>query len=193
MSESFITKKAIAEGLKEVLLEKSFDKVSIADITGRCRLNRQTFYYHFQDKYELLTWIYYGELFQKVMEDITFENWHQKIQGMLDKMKAEKSFYMNTIRCARECFSDYLLEITEALFKEAIEALDGQEKLQENEKAFIAQFLAYGVCGVTLSWVENGMKMPTQEVANHLKMVAQDCEKLAYNRYLAAKPSEKQE
>lgn len=184
MSESIITKKAIAEGLKEVLKEKTFDKVSIADITGKCGLNRQTFYYHFQDKFELLTWLYYGELFQEVIEDITFENWHVKIKVMLDKMKAEKGFYTNTIRCAGECFSDYLFDITNALFQEAIEALDGQEKVKEQEKIFIARFLAYGVCGMILSWVAKGMKTPAQELADNLKMAAQDSERLAYSRHI---------
>ena len=53
MSDSLITKKAIAGALKTVCKEKAFDKISIADITAACGLNRQTFYYHFQDKYEL--------------------------------------------------------------------------------------------------------------------------------------------
>ncbi len=49
-----LTKKAIAEGLKELCHHKDFNKISVRDITEQCGLNRQTFYYHFQDKYELL-------------------------------------------------------------------------------------------------------------------------------------------
>ena len=63
MSDSLITKKAIAQCLKNLAAEKSFLKISIGDITAACGLNRQTFYYHFQDKYELLDWIYYEECF----------------------------------------------------------------------------------------------------------------------------------
>ena len=51
MPDSNITKHAIAAALKELCREKSFDKISIADITSTCGLNRQTFYYHFEDKY----------------------------------------------------------------------------------------------------------------------------------------------
>ena len=89
MSESLITKKAIATALKSLILEKPFDKISIADLTKACGLNRQTFYYHFQDKYELLTWIYYTEGFAFVVEDITFENWDQKILLLLNIMKKD--------------------------------------------------------------------------------------------------------
>jgi len=34
MSESTITKKALAEGLKNLIKSKSFDKISVADIAG---------------------------------------------------------------------------------------------------------------------------------------------------------------
>ena len=44
-----LTKKAIAEGLKELCHHKDFNKISVRDITEQCGLNRQTFYYHFQD------------------------------------------------------------------------------------------------------------------------------------------------
>lgn len=43
MPDSNITKHAIAAALKELCREKSFDKISIADITSTCGLNRQTF------------------------------------------------------------------------------------------------------------------------------------------------------
>jgi len=38
MSESLITKKALAEGLKGLMKTSSFDKISIADIAGSCGL-----------------------------------------------------------------------------------------------------------------------------------------------------------
>lgn len=43
MAESLITKKAIAGGLMELCQHKRFEKISIADITNICGLNRQTF------------------------------------------------------------------------------------------------------------------------------------------------------
>lgn len=51
---SLTTKKAIAFTLKELLLEKPISKITINDITERCDINRQTFYYHFQDITDLI-------------------------------------------------------------------------------------------------------------------------------------------
>ena len=96
VSESLITKKAIAYGLKELTKKKSFDKITIRDITETCGLNRQTFYYHFQDKYELADWIYYNEAISIIINDLTFDNWDSKLLLMLTQMKNESYFYQNT-------------------------------------------------------------------------------------------------
>ncbi len=57
MSDSIITKKAIAVSLKDLMKKKSLAKITVSDIVKNCNLNRQTFYYHFKDKYDLLHWI----------------------------------------------------------------------------------------------------------------------------------------
>lgn len=186
MSESLITKKAIAEALKELCKVKNIEKISISDITKNCGLNRQTFYYHFQDKYELLNWIYYNELFIKVIENISLENWSERIYKLLEIMKENRYFYINTIKSSDEYFKDYLFNITIELFKEAIEKIDEEENLNEDNKRFISEFYSFGICGVILSWVKSGMKEPTKSLVNHLKQLALNTEKLGYERYLSS-------
>jgi len=56
MSNSAITKKAISESFKKLCHEKPYNKISISDITDGCGLNRQSFYYHFQDIIDVLEW-----------------------------------------------------------------------------------------------------------------------------------------
>ena len=73
MSESILTKRIIADGFRAVMAKKSFEKITISDITDQCGLNRQTFYYHFQDKYELLNWILYTEVITPFTEDLTID------------------------------------------------------------------------------------------------------------------------
>ncbi|MGL4737197.1 MAG: dihydroxyacetone kinase transcriptional activator DhaS [Cellulosilyticaceae bacterium] len=184
MSDSIITKRAIAQALKSLILTKPFEKISISDLTSACGLGRQTFYYHFQDKYELLTWIYYNEGFSPVVDAITFENWDQKILLLLEIMKKEQFFYCHTITADSHYFMDYLLEITSTLFTEAIEALDTAHKLDASQKQFFSQFYAYGICGVILSWVTSHMKQSPQEIAINLKKLAHHSEHLGYTFYL---------
>lgn len=54
MSE--VTKKALEQSLKNLLLKKPLTKITINDITEDCGINRMTFYYHFKDIYDLVEW-----------------------------------------------------------------------------------------------------------------------------------------
>ena len=58
MADSNITKNALAAAMKKLMREKKLSKISIADICGECGMNRNSFYYHFRDKYDLVNWIF---------------------------------------------------------------------------------------------------------------------------------------
>lgn len=48
------TKRDLRRGLEELLGNKSFDKISVAEICEKSSINKMTFYHHYQDKYDLL-------------------------------------------------------------------------------------------------------------------------------------------
>lgn len=43
------TKETIIDAFWQLLEEKPFNKITVQNIVERCALNRNTFYYHFQD------------------------------------------------------------------------------------------------------------------------------------------------
>ena len=71
------TKFAIAFAFKELLLEKSIDKITINDITEKCGINRQTFYYHFHDIYELIEWICETDADHVLKQNKTYDTWQE--------------------------------------------------------------------------------------------------------------------
>ena len=50
------TKEAIAQAFEGLLEKRSIDKITVKDIVAECGVNRQTFYYHFRDIYDLMEW-----------------------------------------------------------------------------------------------------------------------------------------
>mgnify|MGYP000558918361 CR=1 FL=1 len=57
MSVKKITVTALETALKDIMRQTPFEKITVSDITNRCQLNRQTFYYHFQDIPDLICYM----------------------------------------------------------------------------------------------------------------------------------------
>ncbi|MDD3809820.1 MAG: dihydroxyacetone kinase transcriptional activator DhaS [Erysipelotrichaceae bacterium] len=175
MAESTITKKALAAGFKELLKEKSFDTISVQDITKSCGLNRQSFYYHFHDKYELVNWIYYNEALRVVANDLNYDNWNVKVLELLEIMKNDDHFYQRTLRNAKgNEFQDYLFDFFTEVFTGIIANIAKKGGLPGGDKSYVAEFLAYGIVGMIVAWAKNGMKQTPEEIVAHIQFAIND-------------------
>lgn len=183
MHESMDTKSILATALIDLSARKNFTKITIADITHVSGFNRQTFYYHFRDKYELLSWIYEDEAQQVFDEDISLENWHRYMAVLLQHIRNNRAFYSNTIRSDESYFQQFIFKLTSSLFYKAIDTLDLHHQLDVSDKKFYAEFFSFGISGVVINWIKSDMKESPEKVANALKSLAQDSEKLAYEKY----------
>ena len=71
-AKSELTKNALADSLKKLMISKPINKISIREITESCGFQRLTFYYHFDDVYDLLQWTMRRELIIPIKESGAF-------------------------------------------------------------------------------------------------------------------------
>ncbi|WP_099225283.1 TetR/AcrR family transcriptional regulator [Listeria costaricensis] len=176
MTDSNLTKKAIAEVLMELCEHKRFDKLKIADLTSACGLNRQTFYYHFNDIYALLAWAYEDQSLKFLREGVTLDNWDRRVLQMLDKMEEKKAFYHNTVSADQKVLSDCFFEVTNQLFLELFHRIDPDGKVSVQDREFYARFFTYGCTGVLINWIRGGLREPADVVEKQLVRLAKDTE-----------------
>ena len=55
------TKAMLCQALKKKMVQKPLDKITIRELADDCGLKRQAFYYHFQDIYDLVCWMFQQE------------------------------------------------------------------------------------------------------------------------------------
>ena len=63
---TYNTKRTLADSLKKIMKNKSFAKITVSEIIADCGVNRKTFYYHFEDIYALLKWMFEEEAIEVV-------------------------------------------------------------------------------------------------------------------------------
>ena len=109
MIMSQTTKKALAASLKKLLGEKPLDKITIIDIVEDCEVNRQTFYYHFKDIYDLVEWTFLNESIKAIDGNNTYDTWQQGFLQIFEYVLSNKALVINVFHSvAREHLEYYL-------------------------------------------------------------------------------------
>ncbi len=170
MSE--ITKKALAASLKKLLSKKELAKITISNITDDCGVNRQTFYYHFKDVYDLLEWIYLNEVIQSMNGKDTYDNWQQVFLSIFEYILANKEFVKNTYNSiSRDYFLKFIYKQTTISLMNVINEQAKDINVSNEDKKFIANFYKYGFVGIVQEWIEDGMKEKPRDIIKKLNNI----------------------
>lgn len=184
MGESKITKRAMAGALIDLCKIKPFNKISVQDITKKVGLNRQTFYYHFNDKNDLLCLIYQHDAFIYLIEsDIRIDNWEEQALKTLKKIKEKDTFYLNTVQADINVLLETFYEVTHRLFINLFNSVDREKQLSEEDKEFYSRFFSYGCGGVLTNWILNDYQETPLAIAAQLFRLAKDTELFSYRLY----------
>lgn len=87
---SLKTKRALAESLKKLMRAKPFSKITVTEIVNDCGVNRKTFYYHFEDIYALLRWIFEEEAVNIIKKFYLLNDYDEAIEVHLRVHKREQ-------------------------------------------------------------------------------------------------------
>ena len=178
------TKRALEQSLKNLLLKKPLNKITINDIAEDCGINRMTFYYHFQDIYDLVEWSCYEDAKKALEEKKTHDTWQQGFLQIFEAVKANKPFVMNVYRCVhREQVEKYLKPLTDDLLMNVIEEQAAGMTVRQEDKEFIARVYSYIFVGLMLDWIRDDMKEDPESIVERLALVVQDTISAALRRF----------
>lgn len=163
------TKRALAVSLKMLMENHLLDNITVKDVVNACGVNRQTFYYHFHDIYDLLSWIYKTEALESISDFRTYDTWQQGFYMMFTYVSQNKNFCINTFRSlGREHLDQFLYEITFDLLMNVVNELSLTSSIGEREKTLIANFYSFGFIGLLTSWMSKGMEEDPKQIVEDL-------------------------
>ncbi|MDR3364083.1 MAG: TetR/AcrR family transcriptional regulator [Clostridiales Family XIII bacterium] len=183
-----ITKKALAASLKNLLAQKTLDKITVIDIVKDCEVNRQTFYYHFHDIYDLVEWTFLNEATRALGPDKTYETWQQGFLKIFGYALENKTLIKNIYHSAgRGHLTQYLYRETGHLLMDVVRGKAEGLPVREDEMAFIADFYKYAFAGILLEWIRDGMMQEPADAIEKLSVLIQGNMEAALERYSAGR------
>lgn len=135
------TKQTIAEGLFAVNQTKPLSKITVSDIVLSSGINRNTFYYYFLDKNDLISWIYARTVSANYggEEDAFSQEHTERVFGII---KEHRKFYREAFsEYGVNSFDDFMRKYWIDLFTRALKAKTGAEP--GNEDLFAIKSFCY--------------------------------------------------
>ena len=181
---SQVTKRALEQSLKNLLLKKPLTKITVGDITEDCGINRMTFYYHFKDIYDLVEWSCLEDAKRALEEKKTYDTWQQGFLQIFKAVQENKSFILNVYRCVhREQVEKYLQPLVDQLLLNVINEEAAGITVRDEDKQFIAQVYSYMFIGLMLDWIKDDMREDPQQIVEKLSKLIKGSVSVALSRF----------
>lgn len=166
---SQVTKRALEQSLKNLLLKKPLTKITINDIAEDCGINRMTFYYHFKDIYDLVEWSCLEDARRALEQKKTHDTWQQGLLQIFQAVRDNRPFILNVYRCVhREQVEKYLEPLVDNLVMGVLNEESADITVREEDKAFITQVYSYILVGLMLDWIKDDMREEPKEIVERL-------------------------
>ena len=165
MSDSNITKRALAQTMKELMAREPFSKISVGDICGTCGMSRKSFYYHFKDKYDLVSWIFYTEFIQTIPTAGYDSPW-DFLEGICDYFYREHEFYRSAMQIqGQNSFREYFSEVMSPFIDQFLRRVFHQDA----PSPFFQTFLTDAFLASLIRWLSDGVQYTPEEYLANLK------------------------
>ena len=180
------TQQVIRDALVELIEEKGFEAMTVKDITTRARINRGTFYAHYQDKYDLMAkceeeiMVRLSKLVKKTVPSVTAEMRHSPprlatyplVIAIFEFLNEHSRFMKAALGPKGDMtfqtrFKDFFRE---TMLGKSPDVLINEEECLVPAKYF-ATYVGSAHIGVVQQWLESGRQESPEEMARILATI----------------------
>lgn len=152
------TKEMLAESLMKLLARRTLDKITIQDIVDDCGYNRQTFYYHFHDIYDLIDWIFAAQTQELIEKCRACGSLDVGVEAVIAYMRENRRLILNILRSVNgEKLLDNLYRSAQSIVLSALENHPGVQELSTEYRELVAEGFKYALAGLLIDWMRAGI------------------------------------
>lgn len=157
------TKESLGAALKQMLTVKPIDKITVKDLVEICGVNRQTFYYHFDDVYDLLEWVFEGDANRVLPSEVVYEHWRDDVMMFFKYLADNSVFALNIYNSnSRIYMLRYFKRRLQGCIRSFAIIVSEGKNIDRTDFEFVVEFYANGIVGLISQWLDLGMQLPKE-------------------------------
>lgn len=163
------TRQLLQGALRNLMQKKSFDEISVQDITEVATVNRATFYDHYTDKFALLDALVAGG-FHKLLDerDVKYDGTCASKAGAIILATCDylSQCHEGQSECQRQSAFEPLIEaaITKSIRRILVAGLPREGRLPHPTPEMIATTASWAIFGAVKEWLASEGRAPAEEV-----------------------------
>ena len=158
------TQKAIRASFIKLLNQKPLSQITIKDIVDDCGVNRNTFYYYFQDLPDLVETITKEEAQRVIQLYPAIDSIEQCLDALigfaLENRKAVLHIY-NSVN--RDLYERYQWRVCRYVVEVYLDGVLKERHITEQDRQLLIDYLQCISFGFVIGWLESGMKEEIRE------------------------------
>lgn len=167
-----LTKKALSQALKTLMGQIPFEKITINDVTNEAGVSRNTFYYHFSDINDLLSWTFDNEIVNGLESYEDLETWKDGLLSVLNYTEENRKFCLNTFHSInRDQLEIFLYDITYGMLISIMDQSYDEKILKKELKLQIADFYGRGIVSQVIHWLTTRLEEPKDDLITRIEAV----------------------
>ena len=176
MKRSEKTKRQLAKNLKQLMETKPLERISVQEVTGKAELNRQTFYYHFDDIYDLLKWTLEREAIELLYDRQEENLWKEGLRDFLLYLEKNRAFAQNAVySLGRDQFNRFFHREVYGVIGNVIQQF-GDTFCDRDEKyiAFLTHYYTIALAETAISWLQGEIAYSVEEVIQMIERLLRE-------------------
>lgn len=153
------TKQAIKSSFIKLLNEKPFNKISVRDIVEDCGINRNSFYYHFQDIPTLVEEIILEETEYLIDKYPTMDSLDVFVDEIYQLCMKNKKALLHLFNSAnRNLYEESAMRICKEIVTKYVDTAFHDVPMTQKEKRLYIDANKCMLFGFCIDWISNGLK-----------------------------------
>ena len=153
------TKQAIKSSFLKLLSEQPLNKISVRSIVEDCGINRNSFYYHFQDIPSLLREVISDELSGLTHTCSEIPSLDECVNVAFDFALRNKKAVMHIYNSVnRDIYEKSMMKLCEYVVSTYLDTAFGTDAISAGDRAVITRFFKCELYGLFSEWIVCGMK-----------------------------------